>query len=308
MPKSSHPRRSEIIVLINKFEKEFSDKIQEFSFYSKNYTIEELVSAVLEKPENIEDNKGSNVAKYIDTLVATKKDENRMGTAKSNNDCKLMLFKFYPDKKLIFNDIDYQFLAKWESFMRKNNFRETSMAVYFRTLRSIINKAINEDVISKTSYIYPFDKFKISKFDLTTKKRALTKEDMLKIYNCPVKEGSKMSDCHKIFMFSYFNQGMNYIDIAKLRWSNISKTGIMEYSRQKTGCRFAIQLGEQSLKILEVYRKISGYDSDNYVFPILDKTIHITPQQIQNRLLRVIKQVNINMKKRSEERRVGKEC
>jgi integrase len=37
------------------------------------------------------------------------------------------------------------------------------------------------------------------------------------------------------------------------------------------------------------------------VFPILNKAIHITPQQIQNRLLKVIKQVNINMKK------IGKE-
>ena len=296
LPKSNHPQRAEIIALINKFEKEFTDKIQEFSLHSKDYTIEQLVSAVLEKPQNIEEVKGHNVAKFIDNLVATLKEENRMGTAKSNNDCKLMLFKFYPDKKLIFDDIDYQFLAKWESFMRKNNFKETSMAVYFRTLRSIINKAINEGVISKTNYTYPFDKFKISKFDLTTKKRALTKEDMLKIYNYPVKEGSKMSDCHKIFMFSYFNQGMNYIDIAKLKWSNISKAGIMEYSRQKTGCRFAIQLGEQSLKILEGYKKLSGYDSNNYIFPILDKTVHITPTQIQNRLLKVIKQVNINMK------------
>jgi integrase len=131
---------------------------------------------------------------------------------------------------------------------------------------------------------------------LTTKKRALSKEDMIKIYNYPVKEGSKISDCHKIFMFSYFNQGMNYVDIAKLKWSNISKSGIMEYNRQKTGCSFAIQLGERSLKILEDYRRISGYDAENYVFPILNKAIHITPQQIQNRLLRVIKQVNSNMK------------
>lgn len=255
----------------------------------------------MDKPKNIEEIRGSNVAKYIDNLVATLKEENRMGTAKSNNDCKLMLFKFHPDKKLTFEEIDYLLLIKWELFMRKNNFKETSMAVYFRTLKSIINKAINEEVISKTSYTYPFDRFKVSKFDLTTKKRALTKEDMLKIYNYPLKEGSTMSDCHNIFMFIYFNQGMNYIDIAKLCWSNISKSGIMEYSRQKTGCRFAIQLGEQSLEILEGYRKLSGYDSNNYVFPILDKSIHITPQQIQNRLLRVIKQVNINMKK------IGKE-
>ena len=295
-PKANHPKRTEIVALINKFERDFSDKIQEYNYHSKEYTIDQLVSAVLDKPINTEEIKGSSVTEFIDNLVATLKQENRMGTAKSNNDCKLMLFKFHPNKKLTFDEIDYLFLTKWESFMRKNNFKETSMAVYFRTLRSIINKAINEGVISKTNYTYPFDKFKISKFDLTTKKRALTKEDMLKIYNYPVKEGSKMSDCHKIFMFSYFNQGMNYIDIAKLKWSNISKAGIMEYSRQKTGCRFAIQLGEQSLKILEGYKKLSGYDSNNYIFPILDKTVHITPTQIQNRLLKVIKQVNINMK------------
>jgi Zn-dependent M32 family carboxypeptidase len=211
LPKSNHPRRAEVIALINKFEKEFTDKIQEFSFHSKEYTIDQLVSAVFEKPERIEEEKNILVVNYIDNLVATLKAEKRMGTAKSNNDCKLMLFKFYPKKNLTFQEIDYTFLTKWESFMRKNSFKETSMAVYFRTLRSIINKAINEGVVTKSCY--PFDRFKVSKFDLTTKKRALTKEEMVKIYNYPVKEGSKMSDCHKIFMFSYFNQGMNYTKV-----------------------------------------------------------------------------------------------
>jgi integrase len=287
-PRANHPNRAEVMALINKFEKDFSSKIQEYNYYSKEYTIDQLVAAVLSKPQNII------VEDYINNLINTLKEEKRMGTAKSNNDCKLMLFKFHSDKKLAFQEIDYVFLTKWESFMRKRDFKETSMAVYFRTLRSIINKAINEGIIPKTCY--PFDNFKVSKFDLKTKKRALSKEDMIKIYNYPVKEGSKISDCHKIFMFSYFNQGMNYIDIAKLQWSNISKSDIMEYNRQKTGCAFAIQLGEQSLKILEDYRKLSGYDTNNYVFPILNKAIHITPQQIQNRLLRVIKQVNSNMK------------
>ena len=293
-PKINHPKRNEVIALINKFERDFSDKIYDYNFQSEEYTIDQLVSAVLESPKNITEIKPCYVADYIDNLVQNLKEEKRMGTAKSNNDCKLMLFKFHNDKKLTFHEIDYAFLIKWESFMRKRGFKETSMAVYFRTLRSIINKAINEGIIPNTCY--PFDKFKVSKFDLKTKKRALSKEDIIKIYNYPIKEGSKMSDCHKIFMFSYFNQGMNFIDIAKLQWSNISKSGIMEYNRQKTGCGFAIQLGEQSLKILEDYRKLSGYDANNYVFPILNKAIHITPQQIQNRLLRVIKQVNSNMK------------
>ena len=129
LPKPNHPKRAEIIALINKFEKEFTDKIQEFSLQSKDsYTIENLVAQVLDKPKN----KNFLVVNYIDTLVETLKAEKRMGTAKSNNDFKLMLFKFHPNKKLTFQEIDYQFLVKCESFMRKKSFKETSMAVYFR--------------------------------------------------------------------------------------------------------------------------------------------------------------------------------
>jgi hypothetical protein len=110
-PRANHPNRAEVMALINKFEKDFSAKIQEYNYYSKEYTIDQLVAAVLSKPQNII------VEDYINNLINTLKEEKRMGTAKSNNDCKLMLFKFHPDKKLAFQEIDYVFLTKWESFM-----------------------------------------------------------------------------------------------------------------------------------------------------------------------------------------------
>ena len=50
------------------------------------------------------------------------------------------------------------------------------------------------------------------------------------------------------------------------------------------------------MKILDEYRKITGSNPNNYVFPILNKDVHKTPQQIQNRLRKVLKQVNKNMK------------
>ena len=38
------------------------------------------------------------------------------------------------------------------------------------------------------------------------------------------------------------------------------------------------------------------YNGKDYVFPILDKAIHITPTQMANRLKRVLKQVNKGLK------------
>ena len=102
IPKVNHPKWNEIIALINKFKRDFSDKIHEYNFQSQEYTIDDLVSMVLETSTNNMKAKIYYVADYIDNLVATLKAEKRMGTAKSNNDCKLILFKFYSEKILLF--------------------------------------------------------------------------------------------------------------------------------------------------------------------------------------------------------------
>lgn len=92
-----------------------------------------------------------------------------------------MMLKFNPNQKLEFNDIDYIYLTKWESYMRQNDFKENSMSVHFRTLRSIYNKAIKEEIVQKSSY--PFETYKISKFNTKTRKRAITKAEILQRSN-----------------------------------------------------------------------------------------------------------------------------
>ena len=61
-PKINHPKRNEVIALINKFERDFSDKIYDYNFQSEEYTIDQLVSAVLESPKNITEIKPCYVA------------------------------------------------------------------------------------------------------------------------------------------------------------------------------------------------------------------------------------------------------
>ena len=48
----------------------------------------------------------------------------------------------------------------------------------FRTLRSTYNKAIKAKCARKSDY--PFDEYKVNKFDTTTQKRAIAKTDVLK--------------------------------------------------------------------------------------------------------------------------------
>lgn len=287
-PKPRHPNRVEIVGLISRIEKEFNDKIQEFSISQREYSIQQLVDAVSKNTKTIL------VFDFFDQHIKNLTEEGRTGYAKTFNDCKQMLMKFSDNSSLSFLDINFSFLSQWESWMRKNDFKETSMAVYFTTFRVLYNKAVKEELISHNTY--PFKDFKVSKFNTRTRKRAIEKEEILKIEALELADGSKLKEAQNIFIFSYFNQGMNFIDIAELKWGDITKNWTMMYERNKTGHNFTIQLNEKSIAILQYYQKITGGDSKNYVFPILNKERHIEPNQIYNRAKKVLKQVNANLK------------
>ena len=65
LPKPNHPKRTEIVSLINRFEKEFTDKIQEFSLQQKDYTTALLADTVLKK------SKSAVVAEFVDALCSS---------------------------------------------------------------------------------------------------------------------------------------------------------------------------------------------------------------------------------------------
>ena len=103
----------------------------------------------------------------------------------------------------------------------------------FRTLRSTYNKAIKAKCARKSDY--PFDEYKVNKFDTTTQKRAIAKTDVLKFTTevQPIGKQQYMELSKDIFVFSYLCGGINFTDIANLTNENI-QNGRLHYIRQKT--------------------------------------------------------------------------
>ncbi|RLD65236.1 MAG: site-specific integrase, partial [Bacteroidetes bacterium] len=54
------------------------------------------------------------------------------------------------------------------------------------------------------------------------------------------------------FMFSFYTQGMNYIDIPYLKVKNLHKDRL-QYRRAKTGTNFTINLIPEAIQIIERY-------------------------------------------------------
>lgn len=190
-----------------------------------------------------------------------------------------------------FSDIDTIWLTKYEKWLRSKGNKDTTISLMFRTLRSTYNKAINAKCARV--FDYPFNEYKINKFNTTTQKRAIAKTDVLKFKTevQPMGKRQYIELSKDIFIFSYLCGGINFTDIANLTHENI-QSGRLHYIRQKTGKQIKIGIPQEAMRIIEKYSKTGR----GYLFPILDSKVHKTALQKQNRIHKLLGKVNKNLK------------
>ena len=203
------------------------------------------------------------------------------------------------------NGINRDYLNSFDAFLIQRGNNNNSRATKFSVLRAVYNKARLDGI--RMPDIDPFDAFKPGRLWKATRKRALNKQDIIRITKLDIEFSPNpysLSFARDIFVFSYLVGGINFRDIASLKAENIID-GRVYYCRHKTGKELGVELQPSALKILRCYRQDDG-DGDQYIFPILDYRRHKTNQQIHNRVHKVLGQVNKNLKKVAT--MVGLEC
>ena len=118
--------------------------------------------------------------------------------------------------------MDLQFLQDFEAYMTRKGNSSNSLATSFSVLRAVYNKAVKQKVFAETDN--PFKQYNIGKFWKPTRKRAIAKEDVQKIQSLELPESMEsysLSFARDIFLFSYYVAGINFKDIATLRYSDI---------------------------------------------------------------------------------------
>lgn len=286
-PKPNCPDVEYIQKIISEKLLEVHRNILEYNSDGKEYTPTNLLAA--NKPIVREKTVGDIYKELILSFEKTDKVGNRLiyktsyNSIKVFNKCRL---------NILFSDIDVQWLNRYEKWLRSKGNKETTMSLLFRTLRSVYNKAVEAKCVRKADY--PFDEYKISRFDVRTKKRAISKDDVLKIMKLNLADGNDSIKLSRdVFIFTYLCAGINFSDIANLKQENIVN-GRLQYTRQKTGKLISIQLSEEAENILSRY--ISSNDVRGYLFPILDIRIHKTALQKQNRIHKILGKTDKDLK------------
>ena len=282
-PKKNCPNRIMLMQLISKTLAEYQGKIMVAKVKGEEIS---AFSVVADSKQNIS---RITVENYITRHIQQLRDSGNVGNSYAYLNLRTTLQNYYGKKlNFTFNDIDVAFCNKFEAWMRKNKFEDTTMHYYFRTLRATYNKAVEANCADRERS--PFVEYKLSRFCTKTKKRALSKENVMKIVNVDcTKMGEKAQLAHDVFTFSYYCGGISLVDVANLTPYNIVD-GRLIYERQKTH-------GEINLVMLDEAKIIIGKYSEHqkdagYLFPILDKRKHITPMQKFNRVRKLCHQIN----------------
>ena len=283
-PKRNCPNKEQIERLIAAKTAEYNDLIVEMTAQQREYTVETLVSHFHNQV------RCATVVELYDKLIDDMKRGGKLGNAGVYKYSRTSLLKFTGQRLQIpFSDIDAVWLRRYENWLRTSDCGDTTISQLFRTLRSVFKKAVELQLV-KRDY-YPFDAYKVSKFDTRTKKRAITKEDVRKVIALDLSQGYPSERLARdIFVFSYFGAGINFADIALLKYGNV-RDGRVQYVRKKTGKPINFLLTEEMRNIIVKYQR-QGQTDEDYIFPILDRRVHRTEQQRYDRTHKVLTNTN----------------
>ena len=212
----------------------------------------------------------------------------------------LQVLNSYKSVKTALEAIDLDYLKSLELYLRKRGNKDNSIATRFAIFKAIYNKAVKEGKVAVKQN--PFTLFQVGSLWVKTRKRAIDKDDIQRLIDLEIAEGHTTEYrrlAKDLFLFSYFTAGMNFGDIARLRYKDIIKERVY-YSRHKTQKLLSFQLVPNALQIIEKYSR-ANHAQEDYIFPILDRSEHKTAQQIFNRLHKVLRKINRELKTLGEQ-------
>lgn len=258
----------------------FSFKQFEDQFFEKSLRFESLRSA-------------------FDAQIARLEANDQWGTATSYRTACNTLYRFRANIRL--EDTDQQFLEKFEKWALSEGLSITSVGIYIRALRAIINIAMDSGAFRKEAYPFGIRKYVIPAGKNI--KKALTIDQIKKIFDYHTSPGSPFEMAKDFWIFTYLCNGINMMDIARLKGRDI-EPGSIRFIREKTkrtkkGDPMIITAARNS-HINEIVRKWAKEDAlpEEFVFSIIE--VDDTAKAARAKIQQFTKVVNKWMKKIGE--------
>lgn len=258
------------------------DKIESFSFA-------EFKEVFLTKPSKV---KETGIFDLFDEYIVILESQDRIGNASAYRTAQNSLKGFQAN--LNWRTLTKETLEAFESYLRSDKKSPSTVGIYMRHIRAIVNLGIKKGLLSRDKY--PFQGYVVPAS--RNIKKALQNADLKKILEYKSVNQNQRKACD-FWILSYLCNGMNIADICRLKQSNYTGE-IIHFFRAKTMRTkkndlrpIKVYLNSRAVEIIERY-KITSTNKDEYLFTILEQGL--TAKGIKNRIHDFIKKINEQMK------------
>ncbi|KAA6323651.1 Tyrosine recombinase XerD [termite gut metagenome] len=257
---------------LSEIEAHVNEIIREFELKRTDWTLNQFEDAFLNHA------KKGKIYDYITKHIVTLKETNHIGNSLCYS-ATLHLLELF-DKKFttkIFQEIDIKYVKNFDIFLQKRGCSGNTRKYYLKTLRAILNKAIQDKEASENTYPFGKGGFNIASLEEETVKRYLPIDCMEKIKSS-VMENQTLELTRRLFLFSYYCYGISFIDAALLNKKNIIRYNggnYIVYKRNKT--KEAKKVKAIQIKITpEIQSHLDWFSQntlliDDYLVPIVSR-------------------------------------
>lgn len=233
---------------------------------------------------------------YIKQLII----EERFGTAEAYQTASNALIKYKGDKKV--SEITTEYLSGFEEFLLGKGRSITTVGIYLRPLRVVLNIALNEGLITRQEY--PFGKNRYIIPAGHNIKKAINKTEIAKIFNYECTNGYFEERSRDFWLLSYLCNGMNMMDLCQLKIKNL-QPNYLYFIREKTkNTRRAdpqiitVYRSPEIDQIIRKWRNKQSVNPESYLFNEL--SVGDDALTIRNKIKQFTKVTNEWMKKIGE--------
>lgn len=242
------------------------------------------------------------------TIMANYADQERedgnIGNADFYDQACSSFLKFADEKLggvMTFGMVTAKMLTRYEKWMLAAGKSITTVGMYCRAMRRVFNVAVQQRLVPAA--IYPFGEGDNLYQVPSSKGRKLALDEVQKnkiLKYATLDPGRRWAV--DLWIFSYFCQGMNFADIARLKYADL-EGDVLRFERQKSkrkrNKKPIIAIVRVEVKEIIARHGNKSLNPSDYIFPVLREGL--TPRQIKDRIHDFIAEVNEGLGEACEE-------
>lgn len=222
---------------------------------------------------------------YIFNRAQSLKDKKRSSQAKSFISLMSSLQYFTEANEIDFSNVTAEFVHEYSEWLKRKGIANSSQSFYLRTLRTILNNAHKDKLLEVSPNWFGKVDTRIYK-STEREEKSLDRNVLLEIENLDLAANSPLALARDMFMFGFYCEGMELIDISNLTNDNI-REGHLVYRRRQKGLEKSVVLGDQAKKIISRYIR----EGQKYLFPLLEGSEAITFGAVSNYVRRYLTEI-----------------